>query len=455
MLGRVGPAGVELTEISRFGNGPVALPDGLHWDVLGLYTEVLAGIRAAAAQHPGLLGIAVDSWAVDYGLLDQVGRLIGNPYHYRDARNAAGVRAVHDRIEPAELYRINGLQHLPFNTLYQLRADRDQLAGAASALLIPDLIGYWLSGHRLAELTNASTTGLVEASTAGWSAKLLELLDLPAGLLPELVAPGTLIGPLSPAVRAETGLTASTLLSTVGSHDTASAVVGVPAADEHFGYISCGTWGLVGVELDRPVLTEQGRLANFTNERGLDGTVRYLRNVMGLWLLQECLRCWQLAGSAADLDALLAAAAELPAGGPVIDVNDPSFLPPGDMPARIEAACRARGVPAPTSPPEYVRCVLDSLAQAFAASIGEAARLSGKRIDVVHLVGGGSRNKLLCQLTADASGLPVVAGPVEATALGNILVQARTHGIISGDLFAIRRLLRENQSRITYRPEGS
>ena len=453
MLGTVGPSTLELTEIRRFRNGPVALPDGLHWDVLGLYIDVIAGIRDAARTQPDVLGVAVDSWAVDYGLLDQHGSLIGNPFHYRDNRTESAVAEVHRRIDPSALFQVNGLQHLPFNTLYQLQADGPALSDATAALLIPDLLGYWLTGQRVAEQTNASTTGLLDARSGQWAADLLTLLELPTRLLSPVVVPGTAIGPLTPAVLAETGLNPTALLTTVGSHDTASAVVGVPAADENFAYISCGTWGLVGVELDKPVLSEESRRANFSNERGVDGTIRYLRNVMGLWLLQECLRTWQLATSDHDLTELLATAAALPPGGPTIDPNDPVFLPPGDMPSRIGAACRHRDRAAPSSPAAFVRCILDSLAAEFAASIRDAARLSGKSVDVVHIVGGGSANRLLCQLTANACGLPVLAGPVEAAALGNVLIQARTLAVIDGNLARIRKLLRATQPITTYQPE--
>jgi rhamnulokinase len=246
-------------------------------------------------------------------------------------------------------------------------------------------------------------------------------------------------------VVAETGLPASTVLTAVGSHDTASAVVGVPAQGERFAYVSCGTWALVGVELEEPVLTEASRAANFTNEGGVDGRIRYLRNVTGLWLLQESLRVWRRAGLPAELPRLLAAAAELPRGGPLVDPDDPAFLPPGDMPARIREACRRSGQPVPEGQAETVRCILDSLAAAFARTVRDAVRLSGREVEVVHLVGGGARNRLLCQLTADACELPVEAGPVEASALGNVLVQARAHGSVDGDLGALRALLRATQ----------
>jgi rhamnulokinase len=255
-----------------------------------------------------------------------------------------------------------------------------------------------------------------------------------------------------PEVAQETGLAPSTVVTAVGSHDTASAVAAVPADGDRFAYISCGTWALVGVELDHPVLTTESLEANFTNEGGLDGTIRYLRNVMGLWLLQESLRSWAQAGRPADLPTLLAAAAEVPAGGPVVDPDDPAFLPPGDMPARLRAACRRTGQPTPETQPQLVRCILDSLAAAFARTVADAARLSGRQVEVVHLVGGGARNELLCQLTADACALPLLAGPVEATALGNLLVQARAHGHLTGDLQTLRSLLRETQEVRRYRP---
>jgi rhamnulokinase len=448
MLGRVGPDHsdhIELTEVHRFRNGAVRLPDGLYWDVLGLYTDVLTGLRAAAREEH-LAGLAIDSWAVDYGLLDARGTLQGNPRHYRDPRTDAVIDDVHAKLDPARLYGVTGLQFLPFNTLYQLAAE--PALDGRRALLVPDLLGYWLTGRQVAEETNASTTGLLDARTGGWSTPLLEALGLPPGLLPDVIAAGEVLAPLTAEVGAEIGVDYALPVTTVGSHDTASAVVGVPAATERFGYISCGTWGLVGVELDAPVLTEDSRKANFTNERGVDGTIRYLRNVMGLWLLSESMRTWDLRGRGVELGDLLLAAAALPAGGPRIDPDDPVFLPPGDMPGRIT---RAAGLRDP-DPEVVVRCILDSLAVAFAEAMADAERLSGRPVEVVHLVGGGSQNALLCQLTADAVGRPVVAGPVEATALGNLLVQARTHGVLSGDLAALRGRVRAASRLHRYEP---
>jgi rhamnulokinase len=449
MLGRVGPEVLELTEVARFRNGGVRLPDGLYWDVLGLYVDILTGVRTAvrtAANAGGrLAGLGIDSWAVDYGLVSPDGALRGNPRHYRDSRTEAVIDDVHAKVDPARLYEITGLQYLPFNTLYQFAADlrQDRLDDGMQALLVPDLLGYWLTGIRAAEETNASTTGLMDAHTGDWSPELVQALGLPAGLLPGVVAAGRVLGDVVADVRAELGVEHDLPVTTVGSHDTASAVVGVPADTTRFGYISCGTWGLVGVELDAPVLTEASRRANFTNERGVDGTIRYLRNVMGLWLLSESLRTWSVRGIDLDLTDLLVAAAALPSGGPRIDPDDPVFMPPGDMPERIVRASRNTDRPIVDPQPEVVvRCILDSLAEAFARAVLEAEQLSNHDVDVVHIVGGGSQNALLCQLTADAAGKPVVAGPVEATALGNLLVQARTHGVLSGNLSALRARVR-------------
>jgi rhamnulokinase len=430
-VGQPGPSTVELTEVHRFGNEPVRLPDGLHWNIAGLYQEMLAGIRAAGPVR----SVGIDTWAVDYGLLDPAGALLGLPYHYRDSRT--------DGLAPVGDYPVTGIQYLPFNTVYQLLAEpAERLAAARHLLLIPDLLGYWLTGQTGAERTNASTTALYDARTGDWAGDLLARLGLPRRLLPALREPGTPIGPLLP----HTGLEPVPLVA-VGSHDTASAVAAVPAATADFAYISSGTWSLVGVELSAPVLSEASRAANFTNEVGIDGTIRYLRNVMGLWLLQECQRGW----AAPDTGALLAEAAAATPFGALVDPDDASFLAPGDMPARIDAYCRRTGQAPPGTRGGYVRCILESLALAHRAAVRDAARLSGRRVEVIHLVGGGARNALLCQLTADACGLPVVAGPVEATALGNILVQARADGG-PADLPAMRALVAGGGALRRYAP---
>ncbi len=447
MVARVGPSRLDVTEAHRFPNVPVSLPDGLHWDVLRLYRDVLDGLAAAASHGEEVTSVGVDSWGVDYGLLDASGALLGNPYHYRDGRTAGVADQVHARIPQADLYRLTGVQFLPFNTLYQLAADAKarRLDAARTMLLIPDLVGYWLTGSAGAELTNASTTALLDVRGGCWSQRVLDAAGIPPSLLPALRRPGEVLGHPRPEVAAETGLEPPAVVTAVGSHDTASAVVGVPSEGEHAAYISCGTWSLVGVELERPVLTPDSLQANFTNEVGVDGRIRYLRNVMGLWLLQESLRGWARAGLTTDVPSLLGAAGALPPGGPVVDPDHPAFLPPGDIPARIRAACRDTGQPEPASQAELVRCILDSLAAAYARTLRDAVRLSGRQIEVLHLVGGGARNWLLCELTAAACGLPVLAGPVEATALGNVLIQARAHGSVHGDLDTMRALVRVTQ----------
>ncbi|MFI9245331.1 rhamnulokinase family protein [Streptomyces sp. NPDC053086] len=447
MVGRVGPDSVELSEAHRFPNRPVRVPEGLRWDVLALYGGVLDGLRAAGQVH----SVGLDSWAVDYGLLDADGALLGNPAHYRDARTEGVAQQVWATVPAAQLYAATGLQYAPFNTLYQLTAARStaQFARAARVLLIPDLLTYWLTGEQGTELTNASTTQLVDPRTRSWSYEVADRLGIDLGLFAPLRQPGDPAGTLLPEVLAETGLTGPVPVTAVASHDTASAVAAVPATGERFAYICTGTWSLAGLELSAPVLTEESRAANFTNELGLDGTVRYLRNIMGLWLLQECVRAW----GEPDLGRLLRDAAGVPALRSVVDAGDKAFLAPGRMPERIAQACRASGQPVPKTRAEVTRCVLDSLALAHRRAVLDARRLADRPVDVVYLVGGGTRNALLCQLTADACGLPVVAGATEAAALGNVLVQARAHGLVGG-LPALRRLLVRTQRLTRYAPRG-
>jgi rhamnulokinase len=449
IAGRVSASAVELHEVSRFPNEPVRAGGTLHWDILGLYRSVCSGLSAAASTF-SLASAGIDTWGVDYGLLDAAGALVGNPVHYRDARTDGVTVPV-----PAEtLYSVTGIQHLPINTIYQLAAaaGTPALSAAKTLLLIPDLLAYWLTGAIGAEVTNASTTGLLDVTTRTWAFGLIERAGIPAGIFPPLRQPGELIGPMTAGqAGVGSGGREPVPLVAVGSHDTASAVVAVPASGPRFAYISSGTWSLAGLELDAPVLTEESRLANFTNEAGLDGTVRYLRNVTGLWLLQECVRTW---GVSVDLDALLAAAAAEDPLRYVFDADDPVFLPPGDMPTRICSWLSARDLPTPGTPAQFVRCILDSLALAYRRALLDAQSLSGRHADVVHIVGGGARNDLLCQLTADATGLPVVAGPAEATALGNVLVQARALGAAPATLPGLRALLRSCLALRTFSPDG-
>ncbi|TFC35056.1 rhamnulokinase [Cryobacterium sp. MDB1-18-2] len=446
MLGHVGPNELRLRPVARFANGPIRLnEDGhpsLHWNIVELYRNVLAGLGTAAAEEPALVSIGVDSWAVDYALLRQ-GRMLQLPYHYRDARTQPAVDLVHRIATPAELYAANGLQFLPFNTLYQLTADltAGSLDQADQVLLVPDLLNYWLTGVAVAERTNASTTGLLGVGSREWDEPLIDRLGFDRRIFPRLVDAGTRIGSLLPDVAGEIGARAPIDVTAIGSHDTASAVVAVPALSDDFAYISCGTWGLVGVELEAPVLSAAGRAANFTNEGGVDGRVRYLHNVMGLWLLSESIRTWEHAGETIVLADLLRAAGEVTGPVAVFDADDQRFLAPGDMPGRIRDYCLEHDLRVPRSNAELVRSILESLADAFARGVETAAALSGTDVRVVHIVGGGSQNRLLCQLTADRLGLPVLAGPVEATAIGNVLVQARAQGLVTGSLEGLRALV--------------
>ncbi|MCF2532436.1 rhamnulokinase [Yinghuangia soli] len=458
IVGRVGPGTVDLTEVHRFPNTPVRVGGVLHWDILSLYAGVLHGLREAARRTDGRIsGVGIDSWAVDYGLLDARGALLGNPVHYRDSRTDGIPEQVYAAVPAAELYAATGIQHAPFNTVHQLVAARGtpQFAAARRALLIPDLLAYWLTGEAGTELTNASTTQLLDPGTGEWADGVAKRLGIDTAMFPPLRRPGDHAGYLRDDVLAETCLAGPVAVTAVGSHDTASAVAGVPAEGSRFAYISSGTWSLAGLELDAPVRTEDSRAANFTNELGVDGTVRYLRNIMGHWLLQECMRQWAHEGRPQDLHGLLAAAADVPPLRSLVDAGDQRFLAPGDMPRRIADACRAAGDPVPACPAEFARCIFDSLALAHREAVLEAQRLSGHGVDTVHIVGGGAQNALLCQATADACGLPVVAGPVEAAALGNILVQARAHGAVDGTLGDLRSLIRRTQQPDTYLPRGA
>ncbi|MDI2033435.1 rhamnulokinase [Paenarthrobacter nitroguajacolicus] len=453
MLGRASPStGVTLETIHRFPNGVIELDGGLRWDFDALFAEVLKGLAAAASVAAGngerIASIGIDTWAVDYGLLDSEGKLVSVPYSYRDERSRMMVERVHAAIPPERLYATTGLQFLHFNTLYQLAAEPE--LNGLQALLIPDLIAFLLTGERRTEATNASTTGLFDAVSGKWALDFLDALGFPRNIFPPLIQPGETVGTLLPSVVQRTGLLADTEVVAVGSHDTASAVAAVPASEREFAYISSGTWSLVGVELDAPVLSEASRTANFTNERGVDGTIRYLRNVGGLWLLSECQRSWAAQGFSQALPALLEAAAALPAGGPQINADDPAFTAPDNMPDRIRAAVRNTGDVLPDRPAAVVRCIMDSLAAGYARTLADAERLTGRDVGVVHIVGGGSQNRLLCQLTADATGKPVIAGPVEATALGNVLVQARAAGVVTGGLAELRELVAAGTELVRY-----
>jgi rhamnulokinase len=414
-----------LQELHRFPNGAVNVMGHLQWDVLRLWSEIKDGIARYAAQfNEPLAGIGVDTWGVDFALLDRAGHLLGNPYCYRDSRTDGMMEKVFQRASRAEIFSQTGLQFMPINTLFQLyslvEADDPLLAIADTMLLMPDLFHYWLSGRQTAEYTIASTTQMLHCESRTWASSLLNRVGIPTRLLPPLIHPGNLIGELRGEIIRETNLKNSAPVIAVGSHDTASAVVAVPSLDEHSAYISSGTWSLVGVEIAEPILDARALRLNFTNEGGVNNTIRLLKNVSGLWLLQECKRHWGDVG----WDEVIAHAEKSASFKSLINPDAADFLNPADMPQAIRSYCRRVGEPEPDSVGEMARCCLESLALKYRWVIEALETLIGREIKTIRIVGGGSQNKLLCQFTADASGRVVVAGPVEATALGNALVQA-------------------------------
>jgi rhamnulokinase len=452
VLGRFDGGRVSLEEVHRFPNSPVRLPDGLHWDVLRILSEIKDGL-AKAVREEKIEGIGIDSWGVDFGLLDGEGALVSTPYHHRDTRTEGMMEEAFGLVPKEEIYQTTGIQFLPINTLYQLLAMRRSplLEAAETMLLIPDLMNYWLTGEKACEYTNATTTQLLDLQEGGWARDLFEGMDLPSRILAPIVQPATELGPLLPEVAEEVG--AGPPLFAVASHDTASAVVAVPAEGEDFAYISSGTWSLVGVEVPGPVVTEEGLRANFTNEGGFGGKTRLLKNVMGLWLLQECRRQWAREGHEYSYEELVRLAEDAPPAGPLVDPDHLAFLAPGEMASRIRSFCEETGQRPPEEPSAVARCVFESLALKYRYAIEQAEGLAGRAIGTVNVVGGGSQNSLLCQLTADATRRPVLAGPVEATALGNLMVQAYARGHLAS-LEEIRETVRRSVEVQEYEPQG-
>jgi rhamnulokinase len=456
VLGRFDGERMSFDEVHRFPNVPVKLVDGTHWDALRIFTEVKEGLQKAVAEAGRVDSLGVDSWGVDFALLDRDGSLVSNPYYYRDPRTEGTEEQAFERMSREEIYGTTGIQFMPINTLNQLIALEDSplMEAAQTLLMMPDLIGYWLTGEKAGEFTISSTSQLLDASTGDWAWELLERLGIPARLFPEIRSPGVEQGRLLPGVAGEAGAGEGAVVTSVASHDTASAVVAVPAENnEDFAYISSGTWSLVGLELPGPVITEEGLRANFTNEGGFGGMTRFLKNVMGLWLLQECRRTWARDGREYSYEELAHLAEAAPAAGVLVDPDHPAFLPPGDMPSRIRSFCEATGQERPEEPGAVTRCVLESLALKYRWVLEKAEEITGLEVGVVHVVGGGVRNELLCQLTADATHRPVRAGPVEATALGNLMVQAYARGYLAS-LEEIREAMRRSVGVRDYAPRG-
>ncbi len=463
LLGRFDGERLELEEVHRFANGPVRMVGTLHWDLPHLYGSILTTLGRAAGTSAGLDAIGVDTWGVDFGLVGRGDVLLGNPVHYRDARTEGMIEAACALVPRERIYEITGLQFLPFNTAFQLlamkRAGSPLLDVAETLLMMPDLIGWLLTGRRAGERTDASTTQLLDARGGTWSDDLCEGLGLPRSILPELIDPGTELGPLRADVAAEAGLGRVAVVAPA-THDTASAVAAVPAAGPSgtgppdWCYLSSGTWSLLGVEVPRPVINAETLRHNFTNEGGVDGTTRLLKNIMGLWLVQESRRTWARAGRDLTYEDLVARAAASRPFAATIDPDDPSLLAPGDMPSRIAALCRRAGQPEPADEGALVRCALESLAIKYRWTIERLESVIGGPIRAIHVVGGGAKNALLNQLTADACGRPVVAGPVEATAAGNLLMQARARGRI-GSLADLRAVVARSFPVTTYEPRSA
>lgn len=451
-LGRLDGEQVNLEVVHRFANHPVWLNDGLHWDLLKLFDDSLNGI-ARAAEIERLDGIGVDAWGVDYALLDATGRVLGLPFHYRDRRTEGMVAAAHAKVSREVLYARTGIQTLPINTIFQLMSETDGAAALAADRLafVPDLFGLWMTGQLVNEATIASTSGLLGAEDGRWARDLIARLGIPeAPFADDPVEPGTAIGPLL-ARHDETGDAARANVWTVAGHDTASAFVAAPLMGPRDAVLSSGTWSLLGAETDRPFLDARALEYNLTNERGVGGRTRLLRNVMGLWILQECRRAWARAGVNADYEQLMALADAADPNVALFDPDDEALLAPGDMPARLREACRCGAQSAPTEPGAIVRSILTSLACKYRFVLERLQRVTGRTFEVVHVVGGGARNRLLCQLTSDFTGLPVFAGPVEATALGNVLVQAIATGEVS-DLTQARELSAASAERTRHEP---
>ncbi len=454
---------LELEELHRFENGPVMMAGQLIWDLPRLWTEVTAGLRAAAERHgPAIASVGVDTWGVDFSFLAADGSLLANPVCYRDARTRGLLAAAEASVPRAEIFAATGLQFMELNSLYQLlalaRSESSLLASADQMLMMPDLMHWLLTGEATNERTNASTTQCFNPQTGDWAFEMLDRFGLPRRIFGPILGPGTILGPLRPDVANATGLSAARVILP-GTHDTASAVAAVPAGEPpssrpDWCYVSLGTWALVGAELDRPLVTPDCLARNFTNEAGVDGTTRLLKNVCGLWLVQQCRAAWQRAGQEWSWDQLTALAAEAPPLVTVIDPDDPSLVAPPDMPAAIRALARASGQPEPESTAAVVRAALESVAGGIRRTLAELDALLGRRVSRVHVVGGGVQNRLLCQMVADATDRPVVAGPVEATAIGNLLVQLLA---VEGqtDLRALRQVVRQTFEPVRYEPRDA
>jgi rhamnulokinase len=466
VVGHLGDGRLRLEELHRFPNGPVRVLDSLHWDVLRLWSEVEKGLGLAGqASSSELASIGLDTWGVDFGLLAADDSLLGNPYHYRDSRTDGIMEEAFKLVPRSKIYEATGIQLMPINSLFQLLAMTqagDPALGAARTFLnMPDLFNFWLSGRKASEFTIATTSQCYDPRASNWAYGLLENLGIPGDIFPEIVTPGTVLGTLRISVAEETGNSDIPVVAVAG-HDTGSAVAAVPVLSTSGGtgevgdyiYLSSGTWSLMGVEVREPIITERSLAYDITNEGGVENTFRFLKNIMGLWLVQECRREWARLGETYSYDELTRMAADEPAFGPVVPLKGSRFLAPGNMPARIQACCQETAQPVPETRGQIIRCALESLALEYRWLAERLDEIVGRCLPTLHIFGGGSRNKLLNQLAADATGRTVVAGPVEATAIGNILVQAVALGELA-DIAEARDLVRRSFPVETYQPRNT
>jgi rhamnulokinase len=446
---------IRLEVVHRFPNGPVRTLDTMHWDVLRLYSEMLATLRRCAGEHREIASLGVDTWGVDFGLLGRGGVLLGNPRHYRDPHTEGVMESAFTKVSREEIFRQTGLQFMRFNSLFQLLAlqrDRCPLLEAAEHLLfMPDLFHYFFTGIKVNEFTNTTTSQIFDPTGKRWAYGLVKAFDLPGKILGTIVQPGTVLGPLRNSIAAETGIKPIPVIAPA-THDTGAAIAAVPAQGSSWAYISSGTWSLMGAELPAPLINDKAREYNFTNEGGVGGTIRFLKNIMGLWLVQECRRSWERETKTFSYDDLIRLADAAPPFVSLVNPDDAGFILPDHMPRALADFCRKTNQPAPSEPGPVVRCALESLALRYRWVLQRLEELLGRRLETIHVVGGGSQNTLLCQFTADACNRPVLAGPVEATAIGNLLVQAVGLGILGSQPEA-REVVRNSFAVRTYTPK--
>ena len=454
MLGKLADGRLTLRELHRFSNDPVELAGRLYWDVPRLFFEIKRALNKAALEGVQIASVGIDTWGVDYGLLDGNGRLIDNPVHYRDGRTEGMMQRAFGTVSKQEIYERTGLAFMEFNTLYQLFSQAQEGDGrlgiAKTMLFMPDLFAYLLTGEMGCEYTIASTSQMISPYTRSWDAELLGKLGIPEGILLPVTQPGAVRGTLLASIARETGIGQVPVIAVAG-HDTASAVAAVPARDEDFAYISSGTWSLVGVETRQPVISAEAQAANLTNEGGVDGTIRVLKNVMGLWIIQECKREWERRGQTLSFADIVKEAEKAPAFRSLFDPDAPDFAPPGDMPGRIADYCRRTGQPVPETVGQTARAVYESLALKYRWTVEKLEKARGRAIRTLHIVGGGANNAMLNEFTASALGIPVVTGPTEATAIGNVMMQAKALGLV-GDIWALRRVVADSFDTGTVQP---